>query len=164
GRSRSTACRHPLFSGPPRVQVVPTLQLRQSHADGLGVAAQDPRHRFGPAVPQLEGLDRRIPPPIVLLQGVEEALHLPFDFWCVGVHIAFPDGRVRSKGQLSYTNQTREVTYGLFLGGSARIPIVVGESRGCSQADDKWQGRGWAPQIEDLGPRTNKMPRRPMTR
>src|SRR5262249_55568662 len=70
---------------------------------------------FDPAVAQLERLDRRISPSIVLLQRVEQPLHLRFDFRSVGVHVALPDAPIRTEGHRSYTNQNREVTPGLFL-------------------------------------------------
>jgi hypothetical protein len=54
---------------------------------------------------QLEDFDRRITSPIVLLQGVEEPFHLPFDFRCVGVHVALPDGA--SEPKAGYHTRTK---------------------------------------------------------
>jgi hypothetical protein len=47
--------------------------------NGFGVARQDPRDVFDPAMAQLGGLNGRVPTAILFRQPPKEALHLLFD-------------------------------------------------------------------------------------
>src|SRR5271156_6034881 len=77
---------HPLFSDATSVQVVRALQLRLPLADCLGVAAEETGNVLNPTVAQLRSLNRRIAPPILLSQGIEQSLHHALDLRPVGVH------------------------------------------------------------------------------
>ena len=65
--------------GDPRV-------THQFVADCLGVAAEETGDVLNPTVAQLRSLNRRIAPPILLSQGIEQSLHHALDLRPVGVH------------------------------------------------------------------------------
>ena len=69
-----------------RAQVVLALQLHQAPPDRLGVAAQQGRDVFDPAVAELGGLDGRVPPTIALVERIEESFHQTLHSGGVAVH------------------------------------------------------------------------------
>src|SRR6185437_6864699 len=111
----STVSVHPLFSRATRVEVVCPFQFPKPQPDGLGIATQDTCDVLDPTVSQLRGLDRCIPPSIVLSQRVKQPSHHPFDFRYIGVHVALLDAPFQTEGLRSYAKEDREVITGLLL-------------------------------------------------
>ena len=75
-----------------------------------------------PAVTQLGGLDGRIPPPVALLERVEEPLHHPFDFRGIADHVILAEAITQNKADI-----IREARSGSY---SRPIPKGIYDPRG----------------------------------
>jgi hypothetical protein len=85
-------------------------------------------------MPQLRGLDGRIPPSIGFFQRGREPLHHPFDFYRIDAQGALENPAVRIEDLISYAKQHREVIPGLFPS-SDQVPRIYTERYGWSPGD-----------------------------